>query len=698
MLYGKCFSAAFGTTDVQILSIKASDFGGGIRAFVLVRPQYRERYFIVCVNAVYMGNFWCDTSGIIELVLPPNVGNTISSFWIEDCGKQSGFPADTIPYATWQATRMDALTANRIGFRWSIAGQYILSTVQGDSQLSSITITGAKRGVNVEDVPDYPSRGRIYYSLQTISTTRILRWWNGNKLIAEGTRNGDGAVSCSQVDNSGVSVAATITYTGEVKLGAAFIDLKWPASFQLHYTTSSLSYPRTPEATMQNNGSDTYAYITAALSAGSYNLGIMPVDDEGHEASMATNLPASPVVINTEPAAPTITGVTGSAAAGLTVAFTNGEAGCTYKGYYSLKNAPINFGNMASGPAAIGPTAANATSLTTAAIADYTAVDNTSDYTTLQTSFDSAVSTCNTAFAAGAASFTTAFQTCESSILAAMNTYGNTLGLSLNDMKEQVKAYEDNVEAFLSYVGTSLDATVWATQAGVYYGNWLKFLGTILQDNPARYGLPNGAIAGSLSGGNTLTAGSQITAQGEAGDSIARTNQSLYALAQPFVKPAKFYIVVRATKTSIEEQNGAVWEVELDGTGAIVGARPARAMVVNIATSGLALTVTGGYVSDNAAGTATHLDLYVIAAAATLDPTTPDKSVALPSSDVNGFSQASFAAHTVAGSGWYKVYVLARTAATVRSQFYDERYVYLSTDTPNGVILPHAYAVRSKGR
>jgi len=703
MLFGKCFSAAFGTTAAQILQIKASSFGGGIRAIVYVRPQYRERYYIVCINSTYLGNFWCDSSGVMELVLPPNYGNSIASFWIEDCGRQSGFSEDDLPYVTWQARYQDSLTANRLGYQWSVEGQYKYSTVQGDSQLSSIAIVGAKRGVNVEDVPEYPTRGRIYYTLLYIAGgmgTYIVRWWNGNKLIAEGTRSGDGVVSCTQIDSSGITATATITYTGEVKLYSAWIDLKWPKTYQIHYSTSSLSFPRTPEATVTDNGVDDYSYISTTLASGTYNTAIVAVDDEGDQESAPTVIPTySPVIISNGPAAPTITGVTGSAAAGLTVAFTNGEAGCTYKGYYSLKNAPINFGNYSAGPTPIGPTATNATSLATAAIADVAAVDNTSDYTTCQTAFDAAVSTCNTAFTVGAVGFVAAFQTCEASVLLAVNALGAALGLSLNDMKEQIVAYEDNVEAYLNYVGTStLTATEWATQAGIYYGNWLKFLGTTLQDNPARYSLPNGAVAGSLSGGNTLTAGSQITGTGEAADNSQRTNQSLYQLAQPSVKAAKFYIVVRATKSSAEEQNGAVWEVELDAAGAIVAARPAKATITSIATSGLALTVTGAYVSDNAVGTATTLDLYVIAAASTLNTASPDKSVSLPGGEVNGLQQATFAAHTVAGTGWYKVYILARTAASTRSELYDERYVYLSTDTPNAVTLAKVYAVRSKGR
>lgn len=704
MLYGKCFSAAFGSTAPQILQIKASSFGGGIRAIVYVRPQYRERYYIVCINATFINTFWCDSSGQMELVLPPNYGNTISSFWIEDCGRQSGFSEDTLPYVTWQARYQDSLTANRLGYQWSVEGQYKYSTVQGDSQLSSIVITGAKRGVNVEDVPEYPTRGRIYYSLLYIAGgmgTYILRWWNGNKLIAEGTRSGNGAISCAQIDNSGVSVTASITYTGDVKLYSAWLDLKWPKTYQIHYSTSSLSFPRSPEATVSDNGVDDYSYISTTLASGTYNTAIVAVDDEGDQESAPTVIPTySPVVISNGPAAPTITAVTGSAAAGLTVAFTNGETGCTYKGYYSLKNSPINFGNYSAGPTPIGPTAANATSLATAAIADVAAVDNTSNYTTCQSAFDSAVSTCNTAFAVGAVGFVAAFQTCEASILSAVNTLGTALGLSLNDMKEQIIAYEDNVEAYLNYVGTgTLSATEWATQAGIYYGNWLKFLGTTLQDNPARYSLPNGALAGSLSGGNTTpTSGTQITGTGEAADNSQRTNQSLYQLSQPFVKAAKFYIVVRATKASVEEQNGSVWEVELDAAGAIVAARPAKATIVSIATSGLSLTVTGGYISDNAAGTAATLDLYVIAAASTLNPSSPDQNAGLSGSEVNGFQSVTFPAHTVGASGWYKVYILARTAGNVRSALYDERYIYLSTDTPNAVTLAKVYAVRSKGR
>lgn len=701
MLYGKCFTAAFGPTDPEILSIKGSSFGGGIRAAILVRPQYRERYFAIFVNAAFIGTVWCDISGLIETIVPRGVGSSIGSFYLEDVGMNSGFAPTDIQYISMHARRQDALTANRIYMAWSNTTSYKLTTVKGDTQLSSITITGALRGVNVENIQDMTARGRLYYSLVSVAGTYILRWWNGNKLVAEGSRVGNGSVTCAAFEDSGLSVTATIAYTTEVKKGAAFLDVKWPFKYQIHYSTSTLTYPRTPEDTVYDNGSSDYSYITAALVAGTYNFNVVSVDDEGDIQAAPSAPTDSPLLINGAPAAPTITAVSGTAAAGLTITFSNGVAGCTYKLYYSVPNGPINEGLLAS-PTPIGPSAVNATSLTTAAITGYASVDNSGDYTNVQAAIDSAVSTCNTAFSAvsgmtppatNEAAFLTAFNTMVAGIKLAVTTYGTALNLSFRETQEQIDTNAVIVSLYLTTIMGTLTGDDWKTQAGQYYGGFLSYLGTLLEDQPTRYSLANGAVAGSQNGSSSLG----TTARGELAEMPSKTNTSLYKIGQPFVKPGIVRLIVRATKTSIEELNGSVYEVELDNSGNIVTARPPKADIVDIAISGLTITMTGGLIEDGALASATILDFYVIAAASTINTASPSVSGTLPSSGVNSYREIS-AQFTVGASGWYQIAILARTAAGVRSLLYDIRYVEISNDTPNAAGSIKGYVVRSKGR
>lgn len=359
-----------GPTEALILSTKVDYVGASsIRARAMPHPQYYDRYFAPNVNGAYVGrNTYLeayDQYNEVLLLTPGTTGR--ASFYLEDAGLWSSFPVESFGEDYSPATYAeedDALTAQRLQFTWS--APYTITSVRGDSQLSSITVTGAKRGVNVAKT-NMPTRGKLHYQILAVGTDRIVRWWCGTTLVAEGYRSGNGAVSCTEVNNSELTVACTLTYTADVLPGTAFVELRWPAAYQIHYSTAALSFPRTAELTAYDNGSDDFTVLTALLAAGTYNWNILTIDDGG--VVQTTSLPSTTAkAINSPPAAPTITSVTGDAT-GLTVNWAVGETGCTFTVYASHINYPINLGNFAT-PAPV-TTALNATSAVLAAVADY---------------------------------------------------------------------------------------------------------------------------------------------------------------------------------------------------------------------------------------------------------------------------------------------------------------------------------------
>jgi len=370
MVPGGPTTQAPGPTEAQILSTKVDYVGASsIRARAVPHPQYYERYYAPHVNGVYTGiNKYLEAFEPYNEVLLLNPGTTgNASFFLEDAGLWASFPVESFgegytPSA--YAEEEDALTAKRLQFTWT--APYTLTSVRGDSQISSITVTGAKRGVNVAKT-NKPTRGKLHYQIIAVGGDRIVRWWCGTTLVAEGSRTGDGAVSCTELNNSELSVACTLTYTGEVNPGTAFIELRWPAAYQIHYSTSALSFPRTAELTAYDNGSDDFTVLTPVLGAGAYNWNVLTIDDGG--TVQTASLPVTVAkTIKAPPAAPTITSITGDATA-LTVNWTVGETGCTFTVYSSPVNYPVNLGNFAT-PAPI-TTALNATSQVLAAVTGY---------------------------------------------------------------------------------------------------------------------------------------------------------------------------------------------------------------------------------------------------------------------------------------------------------------------------------------
>lgn len=675
---GSPAGCAAGSVLDMIRSVTAVVMGGGVRIKIDVWEPYRERFFAIFVNGIWTGqNLYAPVSGIIEANLPVTPAADVGSIWIEEVGQWDSFDTvDSIPRG--QAEIDEASSANRLLFLWNAT--YKLSTVTGDSQLSSIVITGARRGRNVANVPDLPQRGRLSYSITSVSTVYIVRWWADDRLVAEGSRDGIGAITCSERNSSGLSVTADLTYSADVKVGTAFIDVKWPKSYQIHYSTSSLSYPRTPEATKNDDGTETYEQPTAALAAGSYNYNVIPVDDEGDEQSAPSAPSDSPLTIVAPPAAPTITSVTGSATGGLTVNWTAGVAGCTYMVYFSPVNEPINRGSRAT-PAPVGPSAVNATSASIGTISGYAPVDRTTDYATCVSTFDFEVSTANTAFITYTG-FSAALTTLETSILTAISTFGGVLNLEFAKIKEQVSRQIASVKAITDSVeGTGASASDGKDEIGPHFSTLLQMLGSILSGNSGRYAIGAGFLPGGQPPGTGTATGASL--DGTSGLSSISFGDSLYDAAQPLIKNSRIRVIVRATLSSIQETNDAEYEVEFDASGAIVAARPNEAEVQSITVSGLGITAKAGVINDDSAGVATVMDLYVIAVGSSIVVGSPSASVALPTA-LAGYQSVNVS-FTVGGSGWYQVVVMARTAGGVRSEKYKTLLRYFSTDTPDAV-------------
>jgi hypothetical protein len=205
----------------------------------------------------------------------------------------------------------DAMSAQRLQISWTAT--YSTAPVRGDSQFSAITISGAKRGVNVGP-GILPTRGLLSFEITTSGGVHTVSWYAGVQLVAVGTITGNGPLTCAEESDSGLSVDCTLTYTGDVAEDVAFIELRWPASYQIHYSTSALVFPRTPEASYLDRGYDDYTYLTPILSPGTYYWNVLEVDDDG-DVQSGSYPTTTAQVIYAPPAAPTITSVTGNSAA-----------------------------------------------------------------------------------------------------------------------------------------------------------------------------------------------------------------------------------------------------------------------------------------------------------------------------------------------------------------------------------------------
>lgn len=687
----------------MILELSGAFVGGQAICKLTPNDWYRERWWALFIGGKWIGrNYYLPASGDLDLSLPIDPGTDLAAIWAIEVGDMDSFSPDDIPDA--EALMEEGNDADTFIIR--IKASYQLTAVKGDTQFSNIAITGARRGRNVEEVAYFKQRGRLRYSILTYEPSNVvIRWYAGDRLVAEGTASnlGPTTFSCTEKNGSGLLITGDFTYSADVKLrtgsDGAFLDLKWPKSFQIHYSTSTLTYPRAPEATLYDNGNDEYFYrIRTSLSAGSYNYNVLQVDDEG-DVYTGGGVPSdTPKAITPGPVGPTIVSVT---AAGL-ITWTNGEAGCTYKVYFSGINEPINYGDRAT-PAPVGPSATNATSAALGALTGAAATDFTSNYATLVTAFDSAVSAANTTFdmpnsdaEVRATEWLAALSTLRTALYAAIDVWASVLCKTLNDAKKQIDQQISIVEgAENSVTAEALTSDNWEDFTGTYYGGLLLFLGAILEGQSGRYTFLSGIVPGASPAGTGTLQGN--APDGTAGTSGMSFQLSLKAAGEPFVRVGVRRFVVRATNAAgVEERNDQVFQLEINGSNAAELPRPNDAQIKEMSFAGGVLTVVAIVQTANQKVAATAVDLYVVTAGSAITLGSASASGSL-STDLGGYQQVSLQ-YTMPGTGWYDIAIAARSAAGQRSANYPRKtHEYGGGTVPGAVSSIEARIQRNRG-
>lgn len=165
----------------------------------------------------------------------------------------------------------------------------------GSRQLTSWNLSGMNRWATIAPVNRQLTAGRFDISLVTSGAVRTLTLSFNGYVVAQGTRTvaaGNGSITLSAVNNSGISGTVTLTYTGDIAstLGA-FLLLTWAH----HYTVTN----GTVSTTVYDNGrGNTLSAMLSGLAAGNSTITITPYSDTGQAGSPWTagtaNIPGPP--------------------------------------------------------------------------------------------------------------------------------------------------------------------------------------------------------------------------------------------------------------------------------------------------------------------------------------------------------------------------------------------------------------------
>jgi len=653
---GDVWSSTWGSQWDKVHRINSALVSGGLlKATIDPSGVVRGRNYAVFINGKYARIMAIPMTGDLVVSEPIAPGGQVSSVYLVDVGDWDSFGLSPSSMPGGWIEEQEAAEARRIRMSWD--STYSIVGPIGDSQLSSITLTGMTRGMGQWDASHPHTRKVFNYTITTLTGgNRLVRLWAGSTLLAQGSVSGGGAITLSEFEKSGVNGSCWLSWAHDVSSGAT-IQARWNDGYQMHYSTSPLAYPRTPEAIIEDDGSTSYSYLTPLLPAGSYNYNVLPIDDNGLTSDSPPVPSDSPKPVHQPPAAPTITGASGCHGA-ISLYWTQGEPACRYKVMSSNNNEPPNDGSHVYPPPFTCPT--GATSTVIPPVLDWGFHDLAGDLAGLDASVESSLFQVIAAWQAGETGFAAVLAQQMTLIQLALRAFGDEVGTNTQPMIEAIGMLHSQMDGLSGQSSGSAWPALMEPEL-----SWLvAVLGQMIQGNPMRWSMPGGIMPAQA----------------------PIPTISCLDLATPSPRPCRLHCIVRAWRQSdgIEEHNDQDHEIELDQYGCVVQPRPNDAWIWSVYADGLALSVTSRVTTDDSSSVADGVDLFVVPAASSIDYSSPQATAAL-GPYTTGVSTA-IDTYSAPSSGFYRFAILARAGGSQSlPDASRERVIYLA-DAAAGLI------------
>jgi hypothetical protein len=124
------------------------------------------------------------------------------------------------------------------GVKFTISAQQgITETGDENNQLSDWSFTGAKKGVNTD------RDGKLYVTLTDVSGTRTVSCYKDpsrtqQHLVCQGSRSGNGTVTLTEQNNSGLSGSVSVTYTANDNNIELKLEFPFTVGDKFYFSTS----------------------------------------------------------------------------------------------------------------------------------------------------------------------------------------------------------------------------------------------------------------------------------------------------------------------------------------------------------------------------------------------------------------------------------------------------------------------------
>lgn len=659
---------------------------GSLRTSLKVSGPYRARHY-----AYFHGGVWSlnehVASEVTELTSawPYQPGSsTNASVEVVEVGGHEQFDESYYVPGGWVAEN-EASDAGRIRAQW-VAG-YSVEEDTGEGSLASVTITGANRFTNCEPDDKYPlTRARLWYSIEAVGGDRIVRLFANGSLVASGSRTGDGLVTLSENNLSGLSGSALLTYSADVTIDTAFLQLQWAKKYYFHYSTSPLSYPRTPEMVVYDRGVTNYVAITPVLDSGTYNYAIQAVSDEGVEQDPPDVPSDSPKLIYGPPLPVTHVSQTGTASA-ITVNWLPGEPYCWFTVYSSLVDEPVNTGQWPT-PWPINKPVGS-TSCTLQPVLNHAPLDRTAEWDAFTSGMLDVVANMNAAWDAGMTGFTDALDAQAERARNFLLGLQEGIDVPVNDLLEQqVMAFTAVRETAVLFSDSEDDDDF---REGIHaaFSTFLNEMSLIVHGRTSAYTFSDGSLPFSGTGTEDGEDGTS-----NQGDGLA-ARIGAYDLSHPLVTNRIVRVIIRATSalTGLQEASDEVVEMELDENGDMVQPRPNKASIYSVESAGLTVTFGVQYRTDDQKAAPSRLNVYYAAAPSSPTYVVPQGQVSA-GTETYGLITGNVTI-TFPSKGYYVVAAKAESAAGTTSSYAKETTIWVGDEQPAGPTGVKASVIRN---
>jgi hypothetical protein len=659
---------------------------GSIRADVEPHPNYRARNYALFVNGLWRNNAYVasDTESV-RIIHPVDPGSTDVSLSVIEVGDHEQFDESYYVPGGW-IREEEGGDAARIRIQWT-AG-FLIDEVNGENSLASMVLTGISRFSNCEPDDKFPTtRARLWYTIETVGANHIVRLWANKELVCSGQIVGDGLVTFTANNSSGVTGQCLLTYSSDIGPEEYFVTLRWAAAYNVHYSTAPLVFPRLPELVVYDKVVSQYVCLTPILPGGSYNYAVQAVGDDETLQSPVPAPSDSPKLIKSPPLPITFGIATGNWQQ-IHLTYLPGEPGCSYTVYYSLVDEPVNLGQWPLPVSIIRPVGSSFVNL--APIANWAPLDRTASWTTFYQTLDDVVANMNAAYDAGYVGFLATLDFQADRAQKALQSLSNATGIPTPEHSESIAKLFDQLREF-AVLGSSMTITQFQNYLYSVHSSYLVGVSSVVEGTTGRYTFSDGSQPYAKPG--------SVLLDGVAGSNVAggiSNRTSVWDLVHPLVTNRIVRVIIRATRVSdgLQEVNDEVYEIELDENGDVVEMRPNSAYIVKMAANNTSVTFSLQSRTDDQLVAAQTLAMYYAAAPNAISYAVPQGTVAA-SSEVTGVVSGDVVIN-FPSAGFYRIGAKAISAAGVQSANAAETTIWVGTEQPAGPTGVSALVIRSQ--